>query len=166
MTEWRHLGFQRRKTTHNGSASFQHTGVRDGSHTATQDKGQIFGSGLQLCASGASAEPESVAPYRDQRHPHTVKCQAQRRERESKPKRGGEDKTCFIVVGNLGVARWKGQGSTPSATTHIPQRLLGGNACDNAGTLLPSICDATFSSATSPLLGSLESYWDYVLRFL
>lgn len=108
----RHLGFQRRQTIPNGSASFQHAGVRARSHTTTQDKGQIFGSGLQLCASGASAEPESAAPYRDQRHPHTVKCQAQRRAGESEPKRGGEDKTCFIVVVNLGVARWKGQGST------------------------------------------------------
>lgn len=76
-------------------------------------KGQIFSSGLQLRASGASAEPESGASYGDQRHPHTVKCQTQRRAREPKPKKGAKDKTCFIVVVNLGVARSKGQGSTP-----------------------------------------------------
>lgn len=75
-------------------------------------KGQIFGSGLQLCASGAPAKPESLTPYRDQRHPHTLKCQAQRRARESEPKRGGEDKTHFIMALNLGVACWKGQGAT------------------------------------------------------
>lgn len=80
-------------------------------------KGQIFGSGLQLCASGAPAEPESVTPYRDQRHPHTVKMSStEEGERiQSQKKKGrGEDKTRFILLAvNLGVARWKGHGSTP-----------------------------------------------------
>lgn len=64
-------------------------------------KGQIFGSGLQLCASGAPAEPESVTPYRDQRHPHTVKCQAQRRARELKSTRGRQRQNMFYSVGEL-----------------------------------------------------------------
>lgn len=96
--------------------------VKSCTNTTKQDKGQIFGAGLQLCASGASAE---AAPYGDQRHPHTVKCQAQRRAREPEPKSRGKDKTCFIVVVNLGVEHWKGQSSTPS-TTHILQRSLHG----------------------------------------
>lgn len=92
----------------NGSASFRHTCIRDGSRSTTLDKGQIFGSGLQLCASGAPAEPESTISYRDQRHPHTVKCQAQRRVRAEVKKWGGEDKARFTMV-NFGVAHWKGQ---------------------------------------------------------
>lgn len=129
-----HLTFQIGERMQNGSASFQHTGVRDQLHerhtytqTHKQDKGQIFGAGLQLFTSGASAK---AAPYGDQRHPHTVKCQGQRRAREPEPKCRGEDKTCFMVAVNLGVARWKCQGSTStlSVSTHILRRSLGEHA--------------------------------------
>ncbi len=140
-------------------------------------KGQMFGSGLQLCASGVLAEPESATSYRDQKHPHTLKCQARRRARELKPKRGYENKTCFIVVVNLGVARWKGHGSTLWHWA-LPRTFLNGcrekTHADNAGTLLPSrytllfpLCHIPASvSMQNSASKSLGNYCDYVLRFL
>lgn len=122
-------------------------------------KGQMFGSRLQLCASGASAEPESAAPHRDQRHPHTLKCQAQRRARELKPNRGCKDKTCFIVVVNLGVVCWKGQGSTLRQGA-LPRTFPNGcwekTHADNAGTLLPPSIYCAVSSATSLPLSAYD----------
>lgn len=121
--QWKNMATFRVLKIQNGSASFRHTCIRDGSRSTTLDKGQIFGSGLQLCASGAPAEPESTISYRDQRHPHTVKCQAQRRARAEVKKWGGEDKARFTMV-NFGVAHWKGQCLTLTlrTTTHIPPR--------------------------------------------
>lgn len=99
-----------------------------GSHSTTQYKGQIFGSGLQLCASGAPAEPERTTPYRDQRHPHTVKCQAQRRARESKPKTRRRRQNIFYSGGELGSGTVERAGLdtvTLITTTQIPHRSPG-----------------------------------------
>lgn len=69
--QWKNMATFRVLKIQNGPASFRHACIRDGSHSTTLDKGQIFGSGLQLCASGAPAEPESTISCRDQRHPHS-----------------------------------------------------------------------------------------------
>lgn len=65
------------------------------------------------------------------------------------PKRGGEDKTRFIVVVNLGVAQWKGQG-TEHYYAHSP--TVAGRKKkkpDNAWFLLASLCTVSFPLSLS-----------------
>lgn len=135
------------------------TSCINNTHTHTRDKGQIFGAGLQLFTSGASAK---AAPYGDQRHPHTVKCQGQRRAREPEPKCRGEDKTCFMVAVNLGVARWKCQGSTSTlrVSTHILRRSLGEHA---HVTKLGLFCHPSvmFHFLSHPLDSCIQKTWKF-----
>lgn len=122
--QWKNMATFRVLKIQNGSASFRHTCICDGSRSTTLDKGQIFGSELQLCASGAPAEPESTISYRDQRHPHTVKCQAQRRARAEVKKMGRRRQSTFhygeLWCGTLERAVFNSM--TLRTTTHIPLR--------------------------------------------
>lgn len=143
--------------------SSTHASCSGCTNNTEQNKGQIFGAALRLCASGASAE---AAPYGDQRHPHAVKCQARRRAREPEPKCRGEDKTCFIVVVNLGVPLWKGQGSTPWHRAP-PRTFSNGRRERTHATMLPLFCHPSATYMPVSARFCIEETWIFcVIMFL
>ncbi|CAJ1054246.1 Hypothetical predicted protein [Xyrichtys novacula] len=116
-------------------------------------KGQISGSGLQLCASGAPAEPASTTPCRDQRHPRTVKCHGTEEGEGMGAKKEREEaktKTCFIMV-KMGERRARRR-YTESDHAHSPT-VSGENTSHN-----------DFNSSTSaanPLIVSVFEIWSH-----
>lgn len=136
------------------------TGVREGSHTSTLDKGQTFGAGLQLCASGVSAE---AAPYGDQRLPHTVKCQAQRRARGLKPKRRGQDKNMFYSGEFRSGALERAGLDTEHYHAHSPAVTGRKHATKLALFCHPSVIPATFMLQSARFRG-LGAFCNHVLR--
>lgn len=72
------------------------------------------------------------------------------RENQSQ-KKGGEDKTCFIccALGSGTIERVQLDTMILVSTTHIPQWSLQEKMPNNSSTLLPSICNVSFSSVAS-----------------
>lgn len=119
-------------------------------------KGQLFGSGLQLCASGAPAEPESMTPSTDQRHPHSQRSSTEEGETIGAKKKGRRRQNMFYnsELGSCPLQRAGCDSGTRPRTFH--KWLPGETTSNSARTLLPFI--RLFASRT---LG----FSDYALRF-
>lgn len=96
------------------------TSAGEGSHTTILDKGQISA----LDSSCVHLGPQQRLLPTGTKGTHTQSNVKRRGGRENRSQREeAKTKTCFIVVVNSGVARWKWQGSTLS--THILRQSLG-----------------------------------------
>lgn len=143
-----------RETIQNGSASIQRKGVHEGSHTTTQDKrANVWLSTPVVCIWGLSGAWEHSSPQGPKAPTHSQMSSTEEGKR-TEAKQGMRRQNMFYGGGELGSGVLERAGLDTvarSATTHIPQWLLGENTCWQSwhSSEFPLYC--AVSSATSLL---------------
>ena len=143
----RHLGFQRRQTIPNGSAFFS---ARRRScrvtHNNTGQRANLWLWTPVVCIWGLSRAWERGSLQGPKAPTHSQMSSTEEGERTG-AKEGRRRQNMFYSGGELGSGTLERPGLdtvTPSSTTYIPRQFLRENTCDNAATLLTSICNVPF----------------------